>query len=337
VVWSSLIGTMGPTMDSDSLAEVKRLADKGYELLRDEDYEAARDIAAQLEDLRYSAAFEIGAQAQAGLGDLDKAVEILERGVSKAPTVWLLWHLLGNYRSDLGRFDEAADAYDRALQCDGVHKDWVFLNQGIMFGRRGEHAKALDQLNMVKDPDLDLVVASSLLPALDGLGRSQEALSVAQQHLHKKADNERDARALAFIAYWHCRLRLSHGEEKDEVRSEAMDAIAEFGPDEDLLALVRDIDEQYSAASKYYRLLVHAALPQNHELRREVQGYFIKYDVVAETPEEALGFVREFENAEFPAAELRIEEAEQLEDRPEDPKGVYHFTGRNFYEDEDDE
>ena len=87
-------------------------------------------------------------------------------------------------------------------------------------------------------------------------------------------------------------------------------------------------------SSRYFRLVIHAALPPKQALQLEAKGYFITYDVVAETQDEALCLAREFEDAEFPAADLRVEETEQLEDRPKAPKGVYRWTGRSFYQDE---
>ena len=58
------------------------------------------------------------------------------------------------------------------------------------------------------------------------------------------------------------------------------------------------------------------------------------YDVVADSVEQALTFV---ERMEAPAVRglLLVEEHEVLEDRPDDPKGVYKRTERHYYERED--
>ena len=55
--------------------------------MREEEFDQALKIASRLEKLRYSAAFEIGALAHAGQGNLTEAVALLERGVEKAPDV----------------------------------------------------------------------------------------------------------------------------------------------------------------------------------------------------------------------------------------------------------
>jgi len=88
-------------------------------------------IAGQLEKLRFSSAFEIAAQAYSGLENLEKAVSILERGVNLAPDVWLNWQLLGNYLSDLQRFEDAASAYQNALKCPKAQAGSIQLNQAI--------------------------------------------------------------------------------------------------------------------------------------------------------------------------------------------------------------
>lgn len=134
----------------------EELTSQGFRCLEVQDYSGALEVAAQLEDRRYTAAFEIGALAHAGQDQLEQAVELLERGVEAAPDVWLLWQLLGNYRSDLDRFDDATQAYEHALQCTDVSKPSVYLNQAILFGRLGQYKQALallDQAETQADSD----------------------------------------------------------------------------------------------------------------------------------------------------------------------------------------
>src|SRR5688572_21492310 len=113
----------------------EKLAEKGYRNLQDGDAAAALKVSAELEALRFTAAFEIAALAHAQLGDLEAAVTTLRRGLDIAPTVWINWQLLGNYLSDLERYDEAASAYDKAMECVGVHESSIRLNQAILASR----------------------------------------------------------------------------------------------------------------------------------------------------------------------------------------------------------
>jgi Flp pilus assembly protein TadD len=79
--------------------------------VREREFDAALEIATELEAHRYSGSFEIAALAHAGKGDLEAAVAVLRRGVATVPDAWPNWQLLGNYVSDLGRYDEAEAAY----------------------------------------------------------------------------------------------------------------------------------------------------------------------------------------------------------------------------------
>src|SRR5262245_5741741 len=109
--------------------ESEKLAEAGYQHLKDGDAEAALRVAEELESLLYTATFEIAALAHRQLGDIEAAVALLKRGLEIAPVVWVNWQLLGNYLSDLERFDEAAFAYESALECPGVWRSSVHLNQ----------------------------------------------------------------------------------------------------------------------------------------------------------------------------------------------------------------
>jgi tetratricopeptide (TPR) repeat protein len=105
----------------------EKLAEEGYRHLQDRDAEAALKVAAELETLRFTAAFEIAALAHAQLGNLEAAAATLRRGLDIAPTVWINWQLLGNYVSDLKRYDEAASAYD--VVADSVEQALTFVER----------------------------------------------------------------------------------------------------------------------------------------------------------------------------------------------------------------
>jgi hypothetical protein len=65
----------------------QKLAETGYQCLRDRDAEGALKIAGQLDELRYTATFEIAALAHAQRGDLEAAVAVLRRGPEIAPAL----------------------------------------------------------------------------------------------------------------------------------------------------------------------------------------------------------------------------------------------------------
>jgi tetratricopeptide (TPR) repeat protein len=316
-----------------------KLAKAGYEHLENGDTDAALKVAAQLEELQYTAAFEIAALAHGQLGDLDAGVAVLKRGLEIAPTVWINWQLLGNYLSDLERYDEAAAAYEQAIACPEVWESSVRLNQAVLASRRGLHDQALSYVDQVTDAELAVQSASARVTALAGAGRLDEAIRVGEAALSaddpRDSDDSRESADLADLAASVGRAREGHGAPAEEIVAFAIAALDEYERSNTrLLSLIRDADNRYSPTAKYYRMTVDAKIPFTDPLFQEAKGYVVNYDVVADSVEEALAFV---ERMEEPAVRgnLIVDEQEILEDRPEDPKGVYKRTARHYYQIED--
>jgi tetratricopeptide (TPR) repeat protein len=310
----------------------RQLADEGYRCLREKEYDQALDVAAKLRKLRYTAGFEIAALANAALGNLEEAVRNLEEGVKLAGGPWLNWQLLGNYRSDLGRYDAAADAFEHALRCPGVWEASVQVNQAILQNRLQNYEGALTLVRTLTDPDLRYPAAMIEVGALAGLGRLEEAEALAARALHEADDTLDDDHAsnsiapyLAAIAVDLARIRLECGADPATVRAFAVDRMIHDETDHSLLALIRDIDNQYSAQAQYYRLLLNATIAETSPWRPDAEGYFFNCDVVADSPEEALSYLRRLD-ATHDVAHLRVDNVEIIEPRPESPKGVYRWS-----------
>lgn len=316
------------------LRQAEKLAEKGFRLLEDEEFDQALNIAGELRRQRFSAGFDIAAQAHAGKGDLATAVRVLEEGVEKVPDAWLNWQLLGNYRSDLGLFTEAGLAYERALECPGVSPSSVRLNQAILANRTADYSAALRLAGEVDDPDLKIWAAAVQVGALAEMGRGEEAERLGLQTL-SGAGEDADPDRLCSIAADVARVRLKRGDPKPDIRDfviQWLEKEPKNRRNDYLLTVLRDLDGLYSETAQYYRLLVRGEIPANSPLAEEVVGFFSTWHVVADSPEEALGFVKELD---LPPAHLTIEEWEVLEPRPNEPKGVYWRTGRAYFEEED--
>lgn len=251
----------------------EKLAEKGFSLVEEGKYDQALNIASELEQLQYSAAFEIAALAYAGKEDLPSAVRVLEEGVEKAPDVWLNWQLLGSYRSDLGQFAEAARAYERALECPGVSNSSVRLNQAILAHRTGDHDAALRLAGEVNDPDLKVWTDSLKVGALAAMGKGEEAERLGLQALSEAGDDA-DPGRLCSIADDIARVRLERGEPKPEIRAFAVQWLERDPGNADLLGLIRDVDGLYSETAQYYRLLVRGTIPRDSPLAKDAAGFF---------------------------------------------------------------
>lgn len=316
-------------MVDPSPKDSEQLTKEVYALLREGKNDEALRVAATLEERCYSSCFEIEAIAHAAKGDLDAAVAVLERGTELAPDVWLNWQLLGNYRSDLGRYDQAAAAYDRAAACPKVSLDSVRLNRAILANRCKRFEAALDFLDSITDVDLAMEAIATRTVALNRLGRHTEAAALALKAL-TEADEDVHRTCLDTLAAEAVAARLALGEPTADVKAFALDAIENHGAGPWLLRELRVLDDQRSETAQYYRLLVHGTLAEEDPLFDEAKGFYSSVDAVADSVAEALASFR----ALIPQrvlASLEAEQVEILEPRPRDPKGVYRVSGYSFY------
>jgi tetratricopeptide (TPR) repeat protein len=283
--------------------------------------------------MHYSSAFELTALALAGKGEVERAVQVLEDGVTRAPDVWLNWQLLGNYRSDLERYEAADSAYQRALACPNVNRSSVRLNQAILAGRMNKPTDALLLLEEVVDNSLTQSTALVKGRALHDLGRSEEAWQVVTAAVDTIAQTTQDFDAATFghLVALSARIMLDTGEPRAEVRQalvESLGITTEEGP---ILNAIREIDDRTSPDAKYYRLLLDCSgFDQTRDPDRSA-GYFISADVVADNADEAVSFVAQL-HAEIEHWRCTIDELEMLEERPNEPKGVYRMTKRHYYD-----
>lgn len=308
------------------------LMNQGYEHLEQGEYEEALEVARELEELQFTAGFEIAALAHEGMDDLDEAVRVLHRGVEAAPDCWPNWQLLGNYLSDLERYEEAEAAYEQALECEDPWTASIRLNQAILAERQGRAEKALEFLDQVDDTSLDLQTTECRIANLKGLDRIDEARALAEQTLAQDHDEEEHGDTLARIAALLGWIRLAAGEDKTELHAFALRWLDVDPVCDAILDLIRNIEGQLAEQVRYYRLLLHAEIPKGHALSSEAVGYFVTYDVVAESVEEALDFVHKFEDPEL-APRLEIEEIEMDEEcESTEPKGVCRRSPMHLYE-----
>jgi len=250
-----------------------------------------------------------------------------------APQVWLNWQLLGNYLSDLKKFDEAQSAYDSALECEAVLKDSIYLNQAILLDRVGKYSSALKISKQIKDEEFHIRKTEIEIGALIELDLIEEAMKLANQVLSIENYPDKDAEAVGGIAAQLGQIYLKQGKPKDEVRTFALHSLSSGPTNGRLLALIREIDSLYSEKAKYFRAVIHCIISRTSPLYKDTKGYYCTYDVIAESTDQLLSFVKEFEESVVPEGSYTIDEYEVLEENSKDPCGVYWKEGRTFYSD----
>jgi len=164
-----------------SIEEAEALMDRGWELLRQNKPREALKVGWRLEDMRYSGGFEMQAMALWALHRRNEAFAILEAAVATLPSLWRLWQLLGNYRSDEGDYGRAFAAYERALacDCDPVDVQYNYANALARAGRWAEAVARLETLSPDKveetEPELAGYIVTLHETALLQLERDEDA------------------------------------------------------------------------------------------------------------------------------------------------------------------
>jgi hypothetical protein len=165
-------------------------------------------------------------------------------------------------------------------------------------------------------------------------GDPEEAIQAGEALLKQpNEDVEDDVRSSILTelghAYWLAR--------RDSTRALtlAWEALDHTHSDEAALWLIREVEGQTSPAATHYRLLVEGDWPEPDE-SGQARGFFMSFDIVAESLEEALAYARRLERGDV-SASLRVSECEALEMRPSMPKGIYRYTGRMLFPREEEQ
>ena len=310
-----------------------KLYDEARELVDNGIYEEALKIGRKLRKLRYSGAFEIEGLAYSGLDRNEDAVRVLREGLAIEPSVWLNWLLLGSCLSNLGKFEEALLAYDRAQACPYADRSVIELNRAIVASRRQDYATALRHLDNIgghESAGMRLTAIECRVTALHALGRDAESEDLGARTLNEWRDSNSDdgQRWVGEIAFVVGDIRRVRGEDRDRLLGDAI-AWWRATHHDTLLWLIRELQGRRSPDSQYFRLMLHGRFSSEDAAR----GFFTTADVVADSVEEALALLLEIDPFETDA-EVTIKEATAVEPRPNDTKGVYWQAGRVYYKKE---
>ena len=158
-------------------------------------------------------------------------------------------------------------------------------------------------------------------------GRGGHAIDLVREALDRPAassgpDGARDA---AHLAQLHALLGFAIWEERHD-RAEALrcawSAIGLHRTQWAALWLIREVEAQYSREARHFRFLLTGRGPLPADSPAPGAAFRTRYDVVADTLEEAFGYARRFEPPAVHES-LIVTACKVLDSRPEDPKGVY--------------
>jgi len=326
---------------------VEELYEEGLERLDRFDLDGAIRVGKELKKRRHSSAFEILGRAYQGKGEPDKAVEVLEEGVSLAPADSDLWEQLGCYYSDLERYDEAESALRRALESENDRRSAVLLNLAILYSRADRPEESLQLLDSLPPGEVNsLFVAVYKVDALTELLRFEEAITLADTSILLTEEEEdldrpvtgRGAEAVSVLSMLGS-LYAKRGravwlgrKDGEAALRDAWRALELDRRNPQAAWLVRGVENQISPDGKYYRILLEGRWHEPIEGSEAPPGFYVGYDVVADSELEALELIKRFEPAGVRDS-LRIDKKEVLEARPDEPKGVYRANrGYSFFD-----
>lgn len=304
--------------------DVQKLIFEGFGALEIGDFERALRVGRELHGRGHTSSFEIEARARWELEDHDRAIDVLKEGVQEAADQFVLWDYLASYLSDEGRFEEALQAYYRSRECTGAPTEAVDFNIAVIYQREERHERALALLDAISPtPSLPIIVLEGARAySLNELGQHSDALArtaacLTQIGEEQEVEPEAVARLLSEHAYALWILGIH-----EAAYLEAIEAVSMNKENKRAAWLLREILDERSDDAKAWRIVVEGRWAQPYEDSDKDYGFFATYTVVADSPEDALEFIRPFEPEEVRFT-LKVNSAVDLEPRPDSQKGVY--------------
>lgn len=309
--------------------DVDALMQEADEALLDGELDRAQCAADELIAQQVPYGYEMLGRVHARRDNLPRAIAVLQEGVAKFPDAWALWIYLGELRSDHDDYDGALQAYDTALSVAGTDADCVHINAAIVHDRAGRPEDALMRLHEVIGTEDETAIAAARVRAkiLNELDHPIAAIAAARAGL-ARANEETLGDEVAPLHAAIAKASWAIGD-RDTALQEAWEALR-LHPEPSALWLVREIEAQYSAQSRYFRIAVRGAWPVAFEDDDEPPGFFRRFDVVAEDEQEAMRLVARMEPEDVRAT-LSVHDVQILEHVPDQPKGVYWCSGRVFF------
>jgi tetratricopeptide (TPR) repeat protein len=313
---------------------VDGLLEQAYNLIQQGDPEAAIAVGNQLLEQRHARGFEIIALAYEQQGRSQEAIAVLKEGVSKVPNAWPLWELLGNLFSDADEYQEASTAYRKAMECPNVDRDSVNYNHAILLKRMGNLDEAGALCDQVRGGDLRNKVRVLKLSVLNAQKRYNEVIQGGQSLVEELLSvPELPEEDMQDVARTYAEIGRAHWEgsyNRDGAWENAWKALEWDRSENSALWLVREIINRKSPSSKWYKLVVEGRWHFAIDPEKPPPGFITTYEVVADSPEDAMAFAQDLEPLEVRAS-MRLDSNEDLGAYPDNQQGVYWRSAYGFY------
>ncbi len=316
----------------------EQLMETAERALEQGDPRKAVQIAEQLFRMRHTAGFEIKARALWDMGRPEDAIATLQEGVEIAPEVWVLWEYLGRYLSDMERYGDALEAFRNGLACPNAPQDSFLFNLAIVHQRQGEYDTALQMLEQAEQVLNRLPVAwleatrAYCLIQRERYAEAERSLERAQRALDALDDPSSHGVVAAMVHAYRGLICWRRDGDLARAREHAERALHWDKTNPDAVALMRAGNPIADKPTPLWHILVEGVWREPLEGVRTPIGFFANYWVIADTPDEALDYIRPFEP---PSARdsLQVSESTVEETVQGERKGVVRaLDGYTFYE-----
>lgn len=278
---------------------------KLYKLLDQKKQKEAKDLATKLISLNVKEAYIVLAEILEEESKTPQVVSLLQKATGLFPDWLLLWHKLGLNLFYLEDYCSALIALDKALNLHNAQ------------GKYDQH------------------IIASKLEVLACLDKYEEIIKVGDQNLNNTNHSESEESYDCWSRIFYC-LALSNWKlnQYEDIISYLEKSLQLNRFNENALWLFREFNKSKSLEnSKYFVITIEANWSDEFQSDNDVVvGFITSYDVVADSEEEGLQIIKDFEiDKDVNISSIVIIEVETLEN-PNDLKGIYRTYPFQSYE-----
>ncbi|MHC5020363.1 MAG: tetratricopeptide repeat protein [Planctomycetota bacterium] len=336
----------GDREDREDDPLLEELADRGFAALHAEEPEEALAIGRTLARAGHIVGYELQALALGELERPDEAVAVLRRAVEQSPGDWRPRRMLGNLLSDLGRHDDALEAFDAALGCPGVDTAAVQCNASVCLARAERPFEALQRLEDVDDPTYWLRAGVQRARLCIELERYGEALNLAERLRDELTDRlangaeagdaaeDDDALDADEPGYLLATLAIARWRATGDHAAAVADARAALDYDpvnEGALWAWRELHDRRPPGVSGLSLIVHGTGTAPDGTAAE---FLQRFEVMAAGPGGALELIREIEPDSALRDSLTVDGYEPIDDLGDGRAGVFYASDRQWFDPE---
>lgn len=313
--------------------QIQNMVSKGQEYVLNGEYSKALMMGQKLLKAGETYGHVIQAQAHNLKGKPELAVDSIKRLTDSQPEHLYAWRMLAELYRDLGKFDLAEDAYDKASKCPDAPWQRIALAKASVMVMAERYQAALESLNEIVTEDVAIILPVEALKCtcFNSMGAHQKALDLALETIEKVKLEGPEILEDAFTglmynlyhdlsrAYWQL----------DQQSSKALNALyksLEYTNSAPVtsLRLLREINAlELSGEEKALRIQLRARLNRPVMAHGHAHyDYHRQYDVACIDVAEAMEYIHELE---FIASlgSIKLLDVRELQGSMDKYRGVY--------------